>query len=404
MASVNKHKRKEPDNSMKRRIIIIIFIIVAIVAALLLVARKKQQLAEAPHSSGRPLMVETALSNRGELTQSRTYLGNIAPWQRSEISSRITATVREVRVREGEKVNAGQILIELDDNELSQATQSAEARLENARRQADAIQAQVKTLEESRRYWQKEYKRDRILAKEGAIAKAQADASSDRLNRAQGELASTRASLQAAQSLVRSQQKQLAEVRSRLGYATLHAPFDGIVARRQIDSGDLATPGRSLVTVEDHQRLKILFDVPQNDLSSFDSQQKLIFASDGQELELQVARSHPSLNDDRTQTMEIDLPADSIFIPGSYVQIKAALKRVQDAVLVPTDSLVPAPDKKTIVFIIKDGKTQAQPVEILLTHAEKTAVKGLKEGETVVRSTYLGWNRLSNGMAVESKP
>ena len=389
---------------MKRRILIIILLLVAIAAALLLVVRKKQELAEAPQSAGRPLMVETALSARGDLALNRSYLGRITPWQRSEVSSRITAAVREVRVREGEPVTAGQILIELDDAELRQATQSAAARLENTRHQADAIQAQVETLEENLHYWQKEYERDRILAEAGAIPQAQADAALDRLNRAKGELASTRESLRAAQSLVRSQQKQLEEVRSRLGYAKLHAPFDGIMARRQVDSGDLAIPGRSLLTVEDHQRLKILFDVPQKDLPSFNAQPTLTIRSNGRTLELPIARRHPSLNEDRTQTLEIDLPGDDDFTPGSYVQVKAALQRIKDAVLVPTDSLVPAPGKKIVVFIVKDGKTQAQPVEVLLTGAENTAVKGLKEGETLVRSTYLGWNRLSSGMAVEPKP
>lgn len=389
---------------MKRRIIIIVLLIVVIVVALLLVARKKQQLTEAPRGSERPLMVETVLSTRGDLVQTRSYLGRIAPWQRSEISSRITATVGEVLVREGERLNAGQILIELDDVELRQATQSAEARLENARRQADAINAQVETLEGNWRYWEKEYERDRLLAEEGAIPKAQADATADRLNRTQGELVSTRKSLEAAQSLARVQQKQLEEIRSRLGYATLHAPFDGIVTRRQTDPGDLATPGRSLLTIEDQHRMKILVDIPQKDLSSFDSRQTLILHSNGQELELPITRRYPSLNDDRTQTMEINLPDDIDFTPGSYVQAKAALERVTDVVLVPTDSLVPAPGNTTVVFIVKDGKTQAQPVEILLTGAEKTAVKGIKEGETVVRSTYLGWNRLSSGITVESKP
>lgn len=389
---------------MKRRILIIILLIVVIAAALLLVVRKKQELAEAPQSAERPLMVETALSTRGELTQSRTYLGRITPWQRSEVSSRITAAVQEVRVREGERVTAGQILIELDDDELRQATQSAAALLENARRQAAALKAQVKMLEENLLYWEKEYERDRMLADEGAIPQAQADASADRLSRAKGELASTGESLRAAQSLVHSRQNQLEEVRSRLGYARLQAPFDGIVSRRQVDAGDLAAPGRPLLTVEDHRRLKILFDVPQNDLPVFDARQKMSVRSNGRELELPVARRHPSLNDDRTQTMEIELPADGGFTPGAYVQVKAALQQAKDVVLVPTDSLVPAPGQKTVVFIVKDGKTRVQPVEVLLTGAEKTAVKGLKAGETVVRSTYLGWNRLSSGMPVEAKP
>ncbi len=390
---------------MKRRFILIVLVIVVVFLAVLLVARKKQQLAQAPHHAERPLIVETALSTRGDLARTRTYLGNIAPRQHSEISSRITATIRNVQVREGDRVSAGQILIELDDVELSQATQSAEARLENARHQADAVMAQVKTLEENQRYWEREHERNRALVEKNAISQAQADASSDRLNRAQGELVSARASLAAARSQVRTQQKQLEEIRSRLGYATLRAPFTGIVSQRLVDSGDLATPGRSLMTLEDHQAMKILVHIPQKDLPFFGPRQTVTVHSDGLELKLPVTRRYPSLNRDRTLTMEIDLPHDGAFKTGSYIPVKASLERVADAVLVPTDSLVPGPEnKKSAVFVVKDGKTQAQFVEVLLTGAENTAVKGLTEGVPVVRSTYLGWNRLASGMAVETKP
>lgn len=389
---------------MKRKFLVLLFLLAIIAVAVLLVVRKKAQLAQAPKDTERPVVVETAMSRRGDLTLTRTYLGRVEPWQRSEVSSRISATVSAVPVREGQNVAAGQVLLRLDDAEIDQTVQNAEARLENARRQADSVGAQVATLEKSVRYWEKEYERDRLLADEGAIPRAQADAGADRLNRARGELAATRESLRAAESLARAQKKQREEARVRRGYATLRAPFVGIVAQRQADPGDLAVPGRSLLIIEDHSRMKILFDVPQRDLDTFSTQRPLTVHDGANNLSLSVSRRHPSLNTDRTLTMEVDLPAGSDFRAGAYQRITATLEQISDAVLVPAASLVPTPQGKTAVFVIEEQMTRAQPVEVLLVDDETAAVHGLAEGVTVVRSTYLGWNRLSGGMAVEAKP
>lgn len=389
---------------MKRKLLILFILLLVIAAGVFLVVRKKTQLAGAPQSTERPVPVETAVSRSGDLTLTRTYLGLVEPWQRSDVSARITASVRDVAVREGEEIEKGQVLLRLDETELDQAVQNAAAQLENARRQTASVRARVAALEKTVAYWAKEYERDRILAAEGAIAQAEADAGADRLNRERGELEAAQESLRAAESLARSRKKQLEEVRSRRGYATLRAPFDGVVAQRRTDPGDMAAPGSSLLTIEDQSRMKILFDVPQKDLDRFSPQRSITVDDDGQELLLEVSRRYPSLNADRTLTMEVDLPAGSDFTAGAYEEVKATLEQAKDAILVPVRSLVPTPEGKTVVFVIEENSTRAQPVEVLLIEGETAAVEGLEEGTPVVRSTYLGWNRLAEGVAVEVKP
>ncbi|MFO7983453.1 MAG: efflux RND transporter periplasmic adaptor subunit [Desulfuromonadales bacterium] len=389
---------------MKRKLLILFILLLVIAAGVFLVVRKKTQLAGAPQSTERPVPVETAVSRSGDLTLTRTYLGLIEPWQRSDVSARITASVREVAVREGEEIEKGQVLLRLDDRELDQAVQNAAARLENARRQTASVRARVTALEKTVAYWTREYERDRMLAAEGAIAQAEADAGADRLNREQGELDAARESLRAAESLARSRKKQLEEVRSRRGYATLRAPFDGVVAQRRTDPGDMAAPGSSLLTIEDQSRMKILFDVPQRDLDRFSPQRPITVNDDGKDLLLKVSRRYPSLNADRTLTMEVDLPAGSGFTAGAYEEVEATLEQAKDAILVPVESLVPTPAGETVVFVIEENSTRAQPVEVLLIEGETAAVDGLEEGTPVVRSTYLGWNRLAEGVAVEVKP
>jgi len=388
----------------KPRLLGILVLLIILAAALLLVARKKMDLAEAPRPTLQPTVVRTAVSQRGDLTRTRTYLGRVEAWQSAGVSSRLTSVVSEVRVREGERVRQGDVLVRLDANELRRAVQGAAARAANAAEQAAAVEAKVNTLRQSVAFWEKEGERDRLLAAEGAIAQAQADATADRLNQARGELESTLQSLQAARSLVESQQQQQQEAGARLSYAEIRSPFDGLVAQRLVDPGDMATPGQRLLLIEDHSRLKIRFDVPQKDVSLAERERRLLVEEGAQELSLAISRLYPSVNPDQTLTMEAELPAETSFRAGAYVPVRMIVERAEGVILVPEESLIPSPTGGQAVFVVEDGVTRPRSVQLLFTSDGLSAVSGLDEGTTVVLSTYLGWNRLSGGEAVEVRP
>jgi len=389
---------------MKKRLFGMIILFLVLAAAVLLVARKKMELAEAPRPTLQPTVVRTAVSERGDLTRTRTYLGRVEAWQSAGISSRITSVVGEVKAREGEKVRQGEVLLRLDDTELRRALQGAVARVANAREQAEAVAAKVSSLRQSLAFWEKEEERDRTLASAGAIAPAQAEATADRLNQVRGELEATLQSLQAARSLVESQRQQQQEAAARLAYTEIRSPFDGLVARRLVDPGDLAAPGQRLLEIEDHSRLKIRFDIPQKDVPLVEKERQVIVEGDGQKQALAISRFYPTVNPDQTLTMEAELPAVTSWRPGAYVPVSTVVERAADVILVPEESLIPSPKGGLAVFVVEEGVTRPLPVQLLLSEGGLAAVSGLEEGVTVVLSTYLGWNRLSGGEAVEVRP
>ncbi|MCP3176137.1 MAG: efflux RND transporter periplasmic adaptor subunit [Desulfuromonadales bacterium] len=389
---------------MKKRLLGMLILLVVLAAALLLVARKKMELAEAPRPTLQPTVIRTAVSERGDLTRTRTYLGRVEAWQSADISSRLTSVVAEVKVREGERVRQGEVLLRLDDTELRRALQGAAARVANAREQAEAVAAKISSLRQSLAFWKKEEERDRTLASAGAIAPAQAEATADRLNQVRGELEATLQSLQAARSLVESQRQQQQEAAARLAYAEIRSPFDGLVARRLVDPGDLAAPGQRLLEIEDHSRLQIRFDIPQKDVHLVEKERQVIVEEDGQSHALAISRLYPTVNPDQTLTMEAELPAVTSWRPGAYVPVSTVVERAADVILVPEDSLIPSPEGGLAVFVVEEGVTRPLPVQLLLSEAGLAAVSGLDEGVTVVLSTYLGWNRLAGGEAVEVRP
>lgn len=183
-----------------------------------------------------PSRVEgTALELRDTVVQAAfTAPGTARPFREAMLSTRLMGTVREVLVEEGSRVASGAVLVRLDAAELdakgaqvAAQIEGAEAMLREAERQATRI---------------------RSLYADSAATRAQLDA-------AETGLAGARAALDAA----RAGERELAAVRA---YATVVAPFDGMVSSRMVDPGAMAAPGAPLLTIQDAGRLRIPVDVP----------------------------------------------------------------------------------------------------------------------------------------------
>jgi RND family efflux transporter MFP subunit len=155
--------------------------------------------------------------------------GIAAPIAQATLSTRLMGTVTEVRVREGEVVRRGQLLVRLDTRDLAAKDDQVRARLAAAVSQAD----------DAERY----AVRIRALYADSAAPKALLDGAEAGVAQAQAGLAQARGA-----------QRELAAV---AGYGAVRAPFDGVVTRRFVDPGAFAAPGTSLVTVQDGRTLRI---------------------------------------------------------------------------------------------------------------------------------------------------
>ncbi len=155
------------------------------------------------------------------------------PFTTATLSSRLMGSVTEVMAREGDRVAAGQILVRLDARDLAARHAQAEANIASA----DAMQGEAALTAT----------RMRALYADSAAPKMQLDAAEAGLARAEAAARAARAVLD--------------EIAAARDYATIRAPFAGVVTQRAVDAGDLAMPGTPLVTVEDHARLRIVATV-----------------------------------------------------------------------------------------------------------------------------------------------
>lgn len=356
-----------------KKITTVFFIIFLAGAGTLLVHHKKAKLASAPLPADLPKLVRVATAHEGSIADTRTYLARVEALKRAELASRINGLILKVIPREGDSVLKGQILVDLDDTELRNSLAEAEARL--------------KTLKRNVGYWEKEMARDNMLFEKGAIAEAMADMTADRLNDARGRF--------------QAQKEQCNIMLARLSYARIKSPGDGLVSRRLADPGDMASPGKPLLVIDDISKIKVCFDIPQEDLTGISKGMPVIVETENGLYHSKISRLYSALNPNRTLTAEADMPVSSGLACGSYCTVKVVFTNFEKAVLVPEECLVSSHESKTSVITVKQGRTIMQAVKVNLVRQGEAAVTGIEPGTLVIRNAYLGWNRLGQGEFVE---
>lgn len=172
--------------------------------------------AEKQAPSLKTVKVQT-FETRGEVTGS----GTVSSKDTAIIAARILGPVIELNVDAGDKVKKGQILAKIDTKEQQEKVAEAEAALLSAK--ADSSTAEA------------DFRRYKALYETGSIS--------------QQDLDHARTKYETAQASLDRAQAALDQARTSLSYGTVTAPFDGIVAQRHVNLGDLATPGRPLLTL-----------------------------------------------------------------------------------------------------------------------------------------------------------
>ncbi len=161
--------------------------------------------------------------------------GSVVSLNSVDLRPQVTNTVREVHVKEGQFVKAGQLLFTLDDR-------PDQANLAKARAQQQKDEATLADYE-------RQYKRGQDMVAQNFIAKSAADATLSQLEAQRAAVAADRAAVQSAQVA--------------LGYATLRAPIAGRIGAVNIYPGSLAQPTTPLVTITQLDPIAVSFPVPE---------------------------------------------------------------------------------------------------------------------------------------------
>lgn len=246
------------------------------------------------------------------------------------VSAQIAGQLTQLLVDAGDRVRRGQLLARIDTREVDAQVASASAQVAQA--EASLAQAQL------------EYDRTKSLVAQGFLSQSA-------LDKASADLKTTRAALDAA----RAGTAQAATGRS---FAELRAPIDGVVTRRLMEPGELATPGRGVVEIHDPATLRAVGTIPQFVLprTARVDRAEIDLPSVQRRLKAAHVTMLPAADPRLLSTqVRADLPADAPagIVPGTAAKVLVPIGRSQKLV-VPAAAVVRR-SELTAVYVLGDG-------------------------------------------------
>ena len=394
----------------QRGIKVLMVVVVAIAAGVIIAQRNMAAApaqAKSTEADSRP-RVEVVHPRRVTVARRLQTNATLAAFEEADLFAKVTGYLSDVRVDIGDDVKAGQVLAVIDIPELEQQLAEDQAQLaskqsalETARRQVDHDRAN-RTLQDIT------LKRQEALFKDQWVPAQMVDQT-----RADAAVAKANVGVAKANRTLAAHQIDLAaatveKTKALLAYSQIVAPFDGVVARRLVNRGDLVqaptgTLMTPLFTVQRIDTIRVFCDVPENDVPLVhigDPATVKPFGFDGNPFTGRVTRFSLRLDPEtRNMRTEIDLPnPEERLYPGMYAEVSLELNRRPDALTVPAPAVGSDGGGNFVDTItgnritrraIKTGLTDHGRVEVTAGLSEETPVvatiKGAPPSETAVQ-------------------
>ncbi len=298
--------------------------------------------------------------------------GTVVPRTSSTVSSRVMGVVTSLLVKEGDTVRAGQLLLTIDDRDLREKMRGAEEAyneafhaLESARKQEDLAG--------------KTYERYQKLHDDKAITTQELDNVASRANQA-------RHGVERAEAMVKRTEASREEMKIFLGFSKMTSSIDGLVTKKMIDVGSMASPGVPLLQLEDRASRLVAAGFEERMLTSVRKgmEVKVRVPSNAEETTGRIFEVIPTV-DPRTRTFLVKIEVPGLDLrTGQYGTVRFA-SGARDLLLVPASAVVTrgqltgvfrvGPDNLIIYRLIRAGRPYGDMVEVL---------SGLASGDTII--------------------
>lgn len=331
--------------------------------------------------------------------------GYVTPRRMATVSTQITGTLTEVLIEEGFKVRKGQVLARLDDAGLKAAKAAAEAQVRSAEANLGQVRAQLAQAQADER-------RQAELSAAGMTTRQSREQAATAV-KAQSAL------LEAGQRQIETAQAQVRQAAVNLDYATVRAPFDGVVTARAAQVGEIISPvsggggftRTGVGTIVDMDSLEVNVDVNESYIAQVKPEmpcEAVLDAYPDWKIPARVVAVIPSADRGKaTVKVRVALEKkDDRVVPDMGVRVSFLAARPKpDAapargVLLPAAAVVER-DGAVLAYVVSDGKAQQRALKLGRDVGKfRLATEGVQAGETVVLSPPPG---LRNGTNVVSK-
>lgn len=290
-----------------------------------------------------------------------TYDASVEAVRQAQLAVQVPGRVLELDVHAGDVVRAGQVLVRVDARAAEQGAVASNAQVAAARAALDVATSDLA--------------RKRQLAEKKYIS--------------QSALEQAESQYRAARAQVGALSAQAGAAQTQAGLHVLRAPFDGVVAQLGVVQGDMATPGRTLLTIYDPKALRVTAHVPASILKQGEADVQVWLAGADEPVKPVRIQVLPAV-DARTLTQEVraDLPAGTHAVPGEFARLQwvaAGRREGVPHVFVPVSAVVRRTEVTAVYVMGAEGRPQLRQVRLGAPQGDTVEVlSGLDPGERLI--------------------
>lgn len=366
-------------------------------AAILSACGSKPNRKETSPASVTGVMVETVhLQNAPDVYEA---VGTVRSATSSVLGAQIPGTVREIRVKPGDRVRRGQLLALLDDRSQRAQLAAAQAGVDEARFGVAEIYQALQAATAERKLAEVTYQRYRELLARNSVTRQEFDGAETRYRSALAAEAALEAKKKGAGARGQQARSQHDSAETEYSYSRIVSPIDGVVTAKAVDAGTLVMPGTAILTVEDTAHYRLEATVPQEMLPNVHPGEAIAVWTEGGQFNGTVVEIVPAADPgSRTFLVKVALPMGCACRSGEYG--KAAFPMGEKkALAVSRSALVERGELEGVYVVNPQGEAEYRLVTIGKRMGERVEIlSGLSEGERVATSRL---DQLSDGARVE---
>lgn len=390
-----------------KKIVICAVIVIAVIGAIVV----KNKLSSIAKTANVAVTVnKTAVEGQNvkmsEKNSGDTYKANLEAYQQGIINSKISAKVVSISVENGQYINQGDTIATLDDQDIQNNINTAQAQLQINEQQLNSAQVSMEKLKINVDDAKRNYDRQKTLLEKEAISQMDFETAEKTFNTAQADYSLGNASIETSKANIEAQKVTIQKYQSDLTNTVIKSPISGVISDKALNIGQMASPGTVLAKVNDISSVYATIQVPQEKISSLKIGQAATVTVDGIDKTYDGVIQNMDLSADTSSRVfnckiKID-NGDKSLLPGIFGKVQLISEQKTEIITVPINALVGSEGNYS-VFINDNGKAKKQKITIGETDESNVEItSGVKDGDVVICSN-IGSLQDGNEIEVTSK-
>ncbi|BCZ45063.1 hemolysin secretion protein D [Clostridium gelidum] len=386
-----------------KKIVICAVVIIAVIGAIVV---KNKISSNAKTANVAVTVSKTAVEGQNakmsEKNSGDTYKANLEAYQQGIINSKISAKVVSVSVENGQYINQGDTIATLDDQDIQNNINTAQAQLQINEQQLNSAQVSMEKFKINVDDAKRNYDRQKALLEKKAISQMDFETAEKTLNTAQADYNSGNANIETSKANIEAQKVSIQKYQSDLTNTVIKSPISGVISDKALNIGQMTSPGTVLAKANDISSVYATIQVPQDKISSVKIGQAATVTVDGIDKTYDGVIQNMDLSADTSSRVfnckiKID-NGDKSLLPGIFGKVQLISEQKTEIITIPINALVGSEGNYS-VFINDNGKAKKQKITIGETDENNVEItSGVKDGDIVICSNT---SSLQDGNEIE---